>query len=79
MNKEFLERLKNVDLQQLVESSDLTYYELRKLLEILIRINTDPITIRVLNSLLQSLTMMEIRNVKVPTIKRISKKSKKVF
>jgi hypothetical protein len=79
MNKEFLERLKNVDLQQLVESSDLTYYELRKLLEILIRINTDPITIRVLNSLLQSLSMMEIRNVKVPTIKRISKKSKKVF
>ena len=71
MNKEFLERLKNVDLQQLVESSDLTYYELRKLLEILIRINTDPITVRVLNSLLQSLTMMEIRNVKVPTIKRI--------
>jgi hypothetical protein len=79
MNKEFLERLKNVDLQQLVESSDLTYYELRKLLEILIRINKDPVTLRVLNSILQSLSMMEIRNVKVPTIKRISKKSKKVF
>lgn len=79
MNKEFLERLKNVDLQQLVESSDLTYYELRKLLEILIRINKDPITLRVLNSILQSLCVMEIRNVKVPTIKRISKKSKKVF
>lgn len=79
MNKEFLERLKNVDLQQLVESSDLTYYELRKLLEILIRINKDPLTLRVLNSILQSLSMMEIRNVKVPTIKRISKKSKKVF
>lgn len=79
MNKEFLERLKNVDLQQLVESSDLTYYELRKLLEILIRINKDPVTLRVLNSVLQSLSMMEIRNVKVPTIKRISKKSKKVF
>ena len=79
MNKEFLKRLKNVDLQQLVESSDLTYYELRKLLEILIRINKDPVTLRVLNSVLQSLSMMEIRNVKVPTIKRISKKSKKVF
>lgn len=79
MNKEFLERLKNVDLQQLVESSDLTYYELRKLLEILIRINKDPVTLRVLNSILQSLSMMEIRNVKVPTVKRISKKSKKVF
>lgn len=79
MNKEFLERLKNVDLQKLVESSDLTYYELRKLLEILIRINKDPVTLRVLNSILQSLSMMEIRNVKVPTIKRISKKSKKVF
>jgi hypothetical protein len=79
MNKEFLERLKNVDLQQLVESSDLTYYELRKLLEILIRINKDPVTLRVLSSILQSLNMMEIRNVKVPTVKRISKKSKKVF
>ena len=79
MNKEFLERLQNVDLQKLVESSDLTYYELRRLLEILIRINKDPVTVRVLNSVLQSLTMMEIRNVKVPTVKRISKKSKKVF
>ena len=79
MNKEFLERLQNVDLEKLVESSDLTYYELRRLLEILIRINKDPVTLRVLNSVLQSLTMMEIRNVKVPTVKRISKKSKKVF
>lgn len=79
MNKEFLERLQSVDLEKLVESSDLTYYELRRLLEILIRINKDPVTLRVLNSVLQSLTMMEIRNVKVPTVKRISKKSKKVF
>lgn len=79
MNKEFLKRLENVDIQKLVESSDLTYYELRKLIEILIRINKDPVTLRVLNSILQSLSMLEIRNVKVPTIKRISKKSKKVF
>lgn len=79
MNKEFLKRLENVDIQKLVESSDLTYYELRKFLEILIRINKDPVTLRVLNSILQSLSMLEIRNVKVPTIKRISKKSKKVF
>lgn len=79
MNKEFLKRLENVDIQKLVESSNLTYYELRKLIEILIRINKDPVTLRVLNSILQSLSMLEIRNVKVPTIKRISKKSKKVF
>lgn len=79
MKKEFLNRLQNVDLQQLVESSDLTYYELRRLLEILIRINKDPLTVRVLTSLLQSITALEIKNVKVPTIKRISKKSKKIF
>lgn len=79
MNKEFLKRLENADIQKLLESSDLTYYELRKLIEILIHINKDPVTLRVLNSILQSLSMLEIRNVKVPTIKRISKKSKKVF
>lgn len=79
LNKEFLKRLENANIQKLVESSDLTYYELRKLLEILLRINKDAVTVRVLNSILQSLNMMEVRNVRVPTVKRISTKSKKIF
>lgn len=79
LSQELAKRLSNVDIDQLCESSDLTYYELRKLLTILLKINKDPILVRVLNSLLQSLVALEVKNVSIPTVKRITKSSKKIF
>lgn len=81
--KEFYNRLEKINseatLQELCESSDLTYYELRKFLQILSRVNKDPATLRVINSLIQTLSTLELRNVSIPTVKRLSKKSKKIF
>lgn len=79
VTKEFARKLSEVDVKQLCEESNLTYYELRKLLTILIKINKDPVLIRVLNSLLQSLSALEVKNVSIPTVKRITKSSKKIF
>lgn len=79
VTKEFARKLSEVDAKQLCEESNLTYYELRKLLTILIKINKDPVLIRVLNSLLQSLSALEVKNVSIPTVKRITKSSKKIF
>lgn len=67
------------DLELLLESSNLTYYELRKFLTILNKINKDPIANRVITSILQTLSALEIRNVKIPTLKRYAKLSKKIF
>ena len=79
ITKEFARKLSEVDVKQLCEESNLTYYELRKLLLILLKINKDPVLIRVLNSLLQSLSALEVKNVSIPTVKRITKSSKKIF
>lgn len=67
------------DLEILLESSNLTYYELRKFLATLNKINKDPIVNRVITSILQTLSALEIRNVKIPTLKRYAKFSKKIF
>lgn len=67
------------DLELLLESSNLTYYELRKFLTVLNKINKDPIANRVITSILQTLSALEIRNVKIPTLKRYAKVSKKIF
>lgn len=67
------------DLELLLESSNLTYYELRKFLTVLNKINKDPIVNRVITSILQTLSALEIRNVKIPTLKRYAKVSKKIF
>lgn len=67
------------DLEILLESSNLTYYELRKFLATLNKVNKDPIVNRVVTSILQTLSALEIRNVKIPTLKRYAKVSKKIF
>ena len=79
VTKEFARKLSEVSAKRLCEESNLTYYELRKLLMILLKINKDPVLIRVLNSLLQSLSALEVKNVSIPTVKRITKSSKKIF
>lgn len=66
-------------LQGLLESSDLTYYELRKFLTILVKVNKDPLVLRFINSLLSSLAALEVKHVTIPTIKRIKKRSPKIF
>ena len=66
-------------LQGLLESSDLTYYELRKFLTVLAKVNKDPLVLRFINSLLSSLASLEVKHVAIPTIKRIKKRSPKIF
>lgn len=67
------------DYFSLLESSNLTYYELRRFISILLKVSKDPYTIRVLNNINKCLTALEIRKVSVPTVKRISSKSKRIF
>ncbi len=64
---------------QMNESSDITFYELRKLLTILKRTVKDVPTKNVLESLLQAMTYLEIRNVPIPTLLRQLENSSKVF
>lgn len=66
-------------LQGLLESSDLTYYELRKFLTILAKVNKDPLVLRFINSLLSSLASLEVKHVSVPALKRIKNRSPKIF
>ena len=61
------------------ESSDITYYELRKLFTIILNQVKDKTTKKVIQDFLDILTRLEVKNVSIPTLKRSLKKSGKVF
>lgn len=64
---------------QLNESSNLTYYELRKFISMLLKHSKKETTKEVLSEILKILGIMEIREMPVPMIKKQSKKSKKIW
>ena len=70
-----------IDIQEKVitEESDVTYYELRKLVTMLYKTAKKPESKTVLGDILKSLTVMELQKKPVPTIQKLKSKSPKVF
>ena len=61
------------------EDSALTYYELRQFITLLYKTISDKDTKSVLGEILKSLTVMELRKLPVPTIKKLKSQSPKIF
>ena len=70
-----------IELQEKVitEESDVTYYELRKLVTMLYKTTKKAESKTVLGDILKSLTVMELQKKPVPTIQKLKSKSPKVF
>ena len=71
--------LKKSDKWLLLESDGLTYYELRQFLTLLYKNIKDKPTKEILANVLKILTVMEIRKLPVPTIKKLKSASPKIF
>ena len=56
-----------------------TYYELRKFITLLFKTVKEPITKKILADILKALTVLEIKNMPVPTIKKLKAVSPKIF
>jgi len=63
----------------LLEESDLTYYELRKLVTVLFKQVKSKDTKDVLSDILKTLTVMELKTKPVPTVQKLKSTSPKVF
>jgi len=68
-----------VNEQLINESSDVTYYELRKLMTMLFKTVKRKETKNVIGEILKALTMMELKQKPVPTINKLKSTSPKVF
>ena len=74
------EKLNNYEFEPVIlESSDVTYYELRRLITVIYRTVKEKETKTVLADILKALTVMEIQQKPVPTIKKLKSISPKVF
>jgi hypothetical protein len=68
-----------VNEQLFCEESDVTYYELRKLMTMLFKTVKGKETKNVIGEILKALTMMELKQKPVPTINKLKSTSPKVF
>lgn len=83
MEKRLLELftiLENISVElPLYESSDITYYELRRLITIMYKMAKDKVTKNVLGDILKILTVLELKKQPVPTIQKLKSHSPKIF
>jgi hypothetical protein len=75
--EEFEDMVNTTDV--LTESSDLTYYELRKFVTVLLKNVRGKDTKKILSDLLNTVSRMEIIKVPIPTIKKQKSISPKIF
>jgi hypothetical protein len=86
---EFIQHLKKLNLllveedlpkEKIInESSDVTYYELRKLMTMLFKTVKGKDTKNAVGEILKALTVMELKQRPVPTINKLKSTSPKVF
>jgi hypothetical protein len=62
-----------------IYEGDLTYYELRKFITLLFRTVKNADTKKILADILKALAVLEIKNMPVPTIKKLKSISPKIF
>jgi hypothetical protein len=65
--------------QFICEESDVTYYELRKLMTMLFRTVKSKETKNIIGDILKALTVMELKQKPVPTVNKLKSTSPKVF
>ena len=74
-----LNRIYDGKVVLLNEASDLTYYELRRLITMLFKMSKDKDAKKVISEVLKNLTVLELKNKPVPTIQKLKTVSPKIF